>query len=122
MKRNIVGVPSNKHPGPFQFYRRKGIGRSLTYAYIDWLIFGVAISVLNPLSINTLSSAAATAGAAASRLHQQKRAAYAQVEPNGYPFVPFSVERYGRLGQPAMKQLAWGGPAGILCCMRFARA
>jgi hypothetical protein len=27
------------------------------------------------------------------------------VEPNGYPFVPFSVESYGRLGQPAMKLL-----------------
>jgi hypothetical protein len=50
------------------------------------------VSVIHPLSINTLSVAAATAGAAASRHDQQKQAAYAQVEPNGYPFVPFSVE------------------------------
>jgi hypothetical protein len=31
--------------------------------------------------------------------------AYARVEPHGYGFVPFSVETYGRLGQPAMKLL-----------------
>jgi hypothetical protein len=76
------------------------------------------ISLIQPLSINTLSAAAATAGAAASRRDQQKRAAYARVEPNGYPFVPFSVDSYGRLGQPAMKLLhALGdeaaGPGGV---------
>jgi hypothetical protein len=27
------------------------------------------------------------------------------VEPNGYPFVPFSVESYGRLSVPAAKLL-----------------
>jgi hypothetical protein len=27
------------------------------------------------------------------------------VEPHGYGFVPFSVETYGRLGQPAMTLL-----------------
>jgi hypothetical protein len=73
------------------------------------------ISMIHPLSINTLSAAAATAGRAASRRDQQTRAAYARVEPNGYPFVPFSVESYGRLGQPAMKLLhALGdeGPVG----------
>jgi hypothetical protein len=31
--------------------------------------------------------------------------AYARVEPHGYGFVPFSVETYHRLGQPAMKLL-----------------
>jgi hypothetical protein len=40
------------------------------------------------------------------------------VEPNGYPFVPYSVESYGRLGQPGMKLLhALGdeaaGPGGV---------
>jgi phosphoribulokinase len=36
---------------------------------------------------------------------QQKRATYSRVETNGYPFVPFSVESYGRIGhgQQAMK-------------------
>jgi hypothetical protein len=28
-----------------------------------------------------------------------------RVEPNGYAFVPFSVESYWRIGQPAMKLL-----------------
>jgi hypothetical protein len=76
------------------------------------------ISVIHPLSINTLPAAAATAGAAAARRDQQKRAASARAEPNGYPFVPFSVESCGRLGQPAMKLLhALGdeaaGPGGV---------
>jgi hypothetical protein len=40
------------------------------------------------------------------------------VEPNGYPFVPFSVESYGRISHPAMKLLhALGdeaaGPGGV---------
>jgi hypothetical protein len=40
------------------------------------------------------------------------------VEPNGYLFVPFSVESYGRIGQLAMKHLhALGdeaaGPGGV---------
>jgi hypothetical protein len=58
------------------------------------------------------------AGAAASPCDQQKRTAYAPVEPHGYGFVPFSVETYGRLGQPAMKLLHMLGdeaacPGGI---------
>jgi hypothetical protein len=36
---------------------------------------------------------------------QHKKTAYALVEPNGYGFVPFPVETYGRLGQLAMKLL-----------------
>jgi hypothetical protein len=63
------------------------------------------ISVIHPLSINTLPRAATTAGAAASHRDQQKRTAYARVEPNGYGFVPFSVESNGRLGHPAMTLL-----------------
>jgi hypothetical protein len=76
------------------------------------------ISITRPLAINTLAAAATTAGAAATRREQQKRATYSRVEPNGYPFVPFSVESYGRIGQPAMKLLhALGdeaaGPVGV---------
>jgi hypothetical protein len=66
------------------------------------------ISVIHPLSINTLSAAATTAGAAvvaAARCDQQKPAMYAGVEPNDLPFAPFSKESYGRLGQPGMKLL-----------------
>jgi hypothetical protein len=76
------------------------------------------VSVVHPLSQNTLSAAAAGAGSAAARRDQQKRTAYARVEPNGYTFVPFSVESYGRLGQPAMKLLHQlgdeaAGPGGV---------
>jgi hypothetical protein len=63
------------------------------------------VSIIDPPSINTLPAAAATAGAAAARRNQQKRAAYSRVELNGYTFVPFSMESYGRLGQPAMALL-----------------
>jgi hypothetical protein len=78
----------------------------------------VDVSLIHPLSLNSLSAAATTAGSAAARRDQQKRASYARVEPNGYAFVPFSVESYGRLGQPAMKLLhALGeeaaGPGGV---------
>jgi hypothetical protein len=36
---------------------------------------------------------------------QQKRTAYARVEPSGYSFVPFSMGAYGRIGHPTMKLL-----------------
>jgi hypothetical protein len=56
--------------------------------------------------------------AAASHWDQQNRTAYARVEPNGYGFVPFSVETCGRIGQPAMKLLhdlgeEAAGPGGV---------
>jgi hypothetical protein len=76
------------------------------------------ISVIHPLSLNIISRAATTAGAAASHRDQLKRTAYARVEPHGYGFVPFSVETYSRLGQPAMKLLHLlgdeaAGPGGV---------
>jgi hypothetical protein len=49
---------------------------------------------IHPLSIHVLPCAATTAGVAASPRDQQKRAAYARVEPKGYGFVPLSVETY----------------------------
>jgi hypothetical protein len=73
------------------------------------------ISITHPLAINTLAAAATTTGAAAARRGQQKRATFSRVEPNGYPFVPFYVESYGRIGQPAMKLLhAMGDEAASL--------
>jgi hypothetical protein len=76
------------------------------------------ISITPPLAINTLAAAATTAGAAAAHREQQKCATYSPVEPNGYPFVPFSVQSYGRLGQPSMKLLhvlgnEAAGPGGV---------
>jgi hypothetical protein len=58
------------------------------------------VRVVHPPSANALSAAAATIGARCDKL---KRASYSRVEPCGYPFVPFSIESYGRLGVPAMK-------------------
>jgi hypothetical protein len=76
------------------------------------------ISVIHPLSINSIPAEATTAGAAAAWRDQQKQATYARVEPNGFPFVPFSMESYGNLGQPAMKLLHAlsddaAGPGGV---------
>jgi hypothetical protein len=50
------------------------------------------ISVIHPLSLNIISRAATTAGAAASHRDQLKRTSYARVEPHGYGFVLFSME------------------------------
>jgi hypothetical protein len=81
------------------------------------------ISVIHPLSINTLSAAAAEAGATASLRDQQKQNASVRIEPNGYAFVPFSVESFRRSGKPAMKLLhdlgdaaAWPGGVTRLTC------
>jgi hypothetical protein len=75
--------------------------------------------MVHPLFINILPQAAKTAGAAASARDQQMRRAFARVEPNGYDFVPLSVESFGRLGQPAMKILhnvgdEAAGPGGAM--------
>jgi hypothetical protein len=63
------------------------------------------VPVILPTSLNTLSPAAATAGAAASHRDRQKQTAYARMEPNGCSVDPFSVKSYGGLGQPVMKLL-----------------
>jgi hypothetical protein len=71
---------------------------------------GIAIadvSIIHPTSLNTLSRAAATAGAARPHIGtgRNKRPMPEWSPMNGYSFVPFSVESYGRLGQPAMALL-----------------
>jgi hypothetical protein len=88
---------------------------------------GIAIadvSVVHPLSTHLLHRAASTAGVAASHRDQQKRTTYARLAPNGYEFVPVSVESYGRLSQLAMKLLhtlgeedckPWGRFTGLVC-------
>jgi hypothetical protein len=63
------------------------------------------VSVIHPLSINSLQAAAASAVAAAAQRDHHKRTACAGVEPNGYAFFPFSVELYRCIGQQAMKLL-----------------
>jgi hypothetical protein len=46
------------------------------------------------------AAAATTDGVAAARRDREKRRMYGQLEPNGNPFIPFSVETYSRLGKP----------------------
>jgi hypothetical protein len=65
----------------------------------------VAVSVVHPPSANTQSAAVATLGTVAVRRDALKRARYSRVEPNGYPFIPFTIESYGHLGVPAMTLL-----------------
>jgi hypothetical protein len=49
--------------------------------------------------------AAKTDGAAAAQRDREKRRTYGQLEPTGHPFIPFSVETYGRLDKPAISSL-----------------
>jgi hypothetical protein len=93
---------------------RDGILMALSHG-----IYIIHVSVIHPLSMNIISRAATTAGAEASHPDQQKRTAYARVEPHGYGLVPFSVEPYFRLGLPAMKLLHLLGdeaacPGGVI--------
>jgi hypothetical protein len=86
---------------------------------LSYSIYIIDVFVIHPLSMNIISRAATTAGAEASYPDQQKRTAYARVEPHGYGLVPFSVEPYFRLGQPAMKLLHLLGdeaacPGGVI--------
>ena len=65
----------------------------------------VDVSVTHPAGAASRAAAANSDGAAAARRDAEKRRAYNRLEPNGYPFVPFSVETYGRLGKPAIALL-----------------
>jgi hypothetical protein len=76
------------------------------------------VSVVHPLSVNTLPRAAATVGATASTRDQHKGLACGRVGPTGYVFVPIFVESYGCLGMLAMKLLhelgdEADGPGGV---------
>jgi hypothetical protein len=64
---------------------------------------GLAIvSVTHPPGIANRVVAARTDRAVAGPRDREKRRAYNRLEPNGYPFTPFSVESYARLGKPAI--------------------
>jgi hypothetical protein len=62
------------------------------------------VSVIHPAAASYVRAARVEGGAAASR-DQVKRAQYSSADPNGYAFVPLSVETFGRLGKPAMELL-----------------
>ena len=64
----------------------------------------VDVSVVHPAASTYLRLAQTDGGAAAHR-DQAKRNRYQNDDPNGYAFVPLSVETYGRMGKPAMEFL-----------------
>ena len=66
----------------------------------------VDVSVIHPAGAGNRFAAARNDGAAAARRDADKRRTYNRLDPNGYPFVPFSIESYGRLGRPAIALLA----------------
>jgi hypothetical protein len=62
----------------------------------------VDVSITHPSGVANRAAAATTDSAAAARRDREKRGTYGQLEPNGYPIIPFSMETYGRLGKPAI--------------------
>jgi hypothetical protein len=59
----------------------------------------------HPAGAANRAAAAANDGAAVAKRDSEKRRTYIRLEPNGYPFTPFSDETYGRLGKPAIAVL-----------------
>jgi hypothetical protein len=62
------------------------------------------VSVVHPAASTYVQAARSVGGAAAAR-DQAKRVRYATADPNGYAFIPLSVETFGRMGKPAMELL-----------------
>lgn len=62
----------------------------------------VDVSVIHPAASSYLQAARTVGGAAAVR-DAAKTVRYESIDPNGYTFVPISVETFGRLGKPAME-------------------
>ena len=60
------------------------------------------VSVIHPGASSYAEKAAKQPGYAADLRADQKRKKYSGAGYEGYTFVPFSVESYGRLGKPAM--------------------
>jgi hypothetical protein len=61
----------------------------------------VDVSITHPSGVANRVAAATGDGAAVARRDREKRRTYGQLEP----FIPFSVETYGRLGKPAISFL-----------------
>jgi hypothetical protein len=72
----------------------------------------VDMSMTQPSGVASRRAAATMDGTAAARRHREKRRTYGQLEPKGYPFIPFSVETYGRLGKLAISFLGQLGGEG----------
>jgi hypothetical protein len=77
---------------------------SCAFAWISCKQLYTIFPITHPSGVAN-RAAAATDGAAAARRDREKRRTYGQQEPNGYPFIPFSIETYSRLGKPAISFL-----------------
>jgi hypothetical protein len=71
------------------------------------------VSVTQPPGVAIRAASAATEGAAAARRDAEKYRAYNWLAPNGFPLLPFSVETYGRLGQPEVTFLGAEGAEAV---------
>ena len=63
------------------------------------------VTVTHPTARSYVHGASTKPGHAAHRAEQGKRAKYRRAGFQGYQFMPFGVETYGRLGRSAMKLL-----------------
>jgi hypothetical protein len=70
----------------------------------------VDVSVIQPPGYTTLAATAQSDGPAAAKRDEAKRWSYDHLELHGYPSVPFTVECYVRLGNPALLLFACLGP------------
>jgi hypothetical protein len=75
------------------------------FAWISCKQLHTIFPITHPSGVANRAAAATTDGAAAARRDREKRRTYGQLEPNGYPLIPFSIETYGRLGKPAISFL-----------------
>jgi hypothetical protein len=70
------------------------------------------VSITHPSGVANLRAAATTYGAAAARRDREKRRTYGQLEPNGYPFISFSVETYAQAGHQLSRTARLEGEGG----------
>jgi hypothetical protein len=65
----------------------------------------VDVFITHPAGVANLAAAVLTDGAAAAWWDSDNRWAHNRLEPHGFPFIPFSVDTYGRLGKHAISLL-----------------
>jgi hypothetical protein len=80
--------------------RLEGTGDTLMALGTGMAVVGVSVTHL--AGVSTRGTAATTDMAAAARRDEGERRAHHRLEPNGYPFVPFSVRRMASLASPRL--------------------
>ena len=90
----------NIQPGDKGYHKRGDI----LAAKLDEVL-NIDISLIHPGADSYVHAAAKAPGAAAKIRDEQKRNDHANEGTQGYKFVSFSIECYGRLGKPAEKLL-----------------